>query len=520
VKDLQNLPTDSDDEAAIVAALQHIGMPNALWGMYLLEAAYSNGVFDRFIVAADVHMGILLANSQSRIPADAFEDFKHKQGRRWRCLKKRTERHERAAGVRFSERRVPDGRDPSGRSYPAELRFTLGTLKNRIKERALLFRGPRRFRRAAEFVIKEHQVEIAATSVPLPNRQRAQMTITARTRRICTDFEAAYKDDPDRAATTWRLIGMKLGLADLNSTDESPFSEGRGDGFLGAEGVVFSTSPTYAADLFCSVNAEQQFTFVLKDDHRDKVFLITGKNHRTLRHFKREQFEKKFEALKKQSGDRSVIIGASSQSYIHLDDCDRVQAERLAPYAFAIIETSSNRYHVFLALAKGWKWLASVRSRLLEKLHAISFQSDANPGSCSVRWPGSINFKPSRNRFLVRIVHAQPGRFTTAKELKLAGLLAYKPKPRAVAQAAGPQLSVTLPDYDRVLAGAPPAQSKKREGMPDRSIADFTWSLMARQRGAEQGEIERGLSLYSERARGRGPKYIRDTVNKAVSASA
>lgn len=77
----------------------------------------------------------------------------------------------------------------------------------------------------------------------------------------------------------------------------------------------------------------------------------------------------------------------------------------------------------------------------------------------------------------------------------------------------------TWPDYQRCVAGAPPA----KEGTgPDRSLADFLWCMMAAQRGWSIEDTASKLLEVSakaqERARLRDEGYALITAQNAAAA--
>src|SRR5262249_12644920 len=110
---------------------------------------------------------------------------------------------------------------------------------------------------------------------------------------------------------------------------------------------------------------------------------------------------------------------------LQLDDCDASAALLLEPFSFAVIETSANNFQVWLAFNDEWD-KAEARARLFARLRELA--PGANPGAGgAVRWPGSINAKPERNGWRVRVDSVNPGRIVTPSELEDAGLLGDPP---------------------------------------------------------------------------------------------
>jgi hypothetical protein len=71
------------------------------------------------------------------------------------------------------------------------------------------------------------------------------------------------------------------------------------------------------------------------------------------------------------------------------------------------------------------------------------------------------------------------------------------------------------PDYQQCLTGAPPNQNKTG---PDRSVADFTWCLLALSWDHEVGEVTARLRQVSEKAAQQGERYAITTTQQAAKA--
>ncbi len=210
----------------------------------------------------------------------------------------------------------------------------------------------------------------------------------------------------------------------------------------------------------------------------------------------------------------SLIICPIGDHLIQVDDCVGASLERIRSFAFLVNKTSEGNYQAYLALPQGTSKpeQSNIRLRLLSQLPGVD-RSASGP----MRWPGSINHKPERNEFLVRLVDSRPGRFVTVAELEEAGLLSplhdaaetvIEPKQFIPA---GIDSRSSFPDYERCLKEAP----CKHDGSPDRSIADKNWAILALDRGILPTKVEAKLRELSDKAN-RRPDYARRTVAYAL----
>ncbi len=202
----------------------------------------------------------------------------------------------------------------------------------------------------------------------------------------------------------------------------------------------------------------------------------------------------------------SVIVRPQGAPFIQLDDLSAEARARVEPFSFLSIEPSEELYQAWVALSSEAERDAT-RRRLVDWVGADRGASGA------LRWPGSVNHKPGRNGFKVRVIHTTPGRVATTAELEAAGLpppvspIPPLPAPRSRVERA-PR---TWPDYQRCLNEA----KRKASGGPDRSEADKNWCILARGRGWPELEIESKLREVSDKAK-RRPDYARRTVAYAV----
>jgi hypothetical protein len=198
-----------------------------------------------------------------------------------------------------------------------------------------------------------------------------------------------------------------------------------------------------------------------------------------------------------------------------LDDLKVCLIDRVREKGFLIVETSPGSFQVWLVIEGGDEALVK---RLMKGIG-----SDAR-ANCSGRVAGSPNVKPkyAPDFPMVRIVALQPGRRVKSAELESLGLIAA----RAAARAPVSSYSQGLvggrgwPDYDRCLRGAPP---RAKDGLPDRSKADFIWCKWALERGNSLEAVQDKLLETSEKAgqerlRGNGD-YAQRTVEAANSGT-
>jgi hypothetical protein len=211
----------------------------------------------------------------------------------------------------------------------------------------------------------------------------------------------------------------------------------------------------------------------------------------------------------------SLIIRPRGASVIQIDDCSPDVLEQLEPFSFLTVETSSDNYQAWIALSSGTSEedLKQIRSCLLEYLKPTG----ANGGAYgAVRWAGSINQKPERNGFRVRLSSITPSRVVTGAELQRAGLLkspcpapfSSAPKLRADMKPRGLKIKGravrSFPSYAMCLA--------EKDG--DRSKADASFLKLCDLRGFSMGEAMSELEQLSERAREERQRGRRDYVRK------
>jgi hypothetical protein len=212
---------------------------------------------------------------------------------------------------------------------------------------------------------------------------------------------------------------------------------------------------------------------------------------------------------------------SATAALIQLDDFDAAQAARLAPYAFLTLATSPGNFQVWLAVADA----------PAEKEAAKRFRTRVRRGvgpdqsaTGAARIAGSLNFKTkyAPDFPVIALGQVAAGRTITTAALDQAGLIAAEtPKPPASVPSAKAQSLCrrAWPDYQRVLSGAP----RKRDGTPDRSVADWMWCKWAAERGWSIEETAAKLAEVSakaeERVRVKEDKgYPLLTARKAAAA--
>jgi hypothetical protein len=198
---------------------------------------------------------------------------------------------------------------------------------------------------------------------------------------------------------------------------------------------------------------------------------------------------------------------SATATLIQLDDFDAAKAARLAPYAFLTLTTSPGNFQVWLA----------VTDAPAEKEAAKQFRTRVRRGSGAdqsatgaTRVAGSLNFKTkyAPDFPVIALGQVAAGRTITTAALDQAGLIAASepPKPPASVPQGKPRQPAiarswprSWPDYQRVLNGAP----RKRDGTPDRSVADFMFCKWAAERGWSIEETAAKLAEVSAKAQER-----------------
>jgi hypothetical protein len=216
--------------------------------------------------------------------------------------------------------------------------------------------------------------------------------------------------------------------------------------------------------------------------------------------------------LKAAAAGESFIVRPEACNLIQLDDLSSAALERIEPFAFLALETSPDNFQAWVSVSVENEARTALRRRLIAGLGADSGASGA------MRWPGSLNCKPSRRLLdgsfpAVRLFWFSNHAGITPEQLDSAGLLA----PEKIAPANPPRESTSslpaadaptrFPDYGRELAAA----------SGDRSRADLRWCLLSLAWGWSRDQVGTELPRVSEKARARrAGGYVRQTVEAAA----
>jgi len=205
---------------------------------------------------------------------------------------------------------------------------------------------------------------------------------------------------------------------------------------------------------------------------------------------------------------------------VQLDDLDATKAERVAPHAFMVLQTSPGNFQAWLAVSDGPddKTAKENLARRLRKGAGVDKYA-----SGATRISGSVNFKSKyAPEFpLVTLSQVNAGHAVTTAELDAAGIVAPKEEPRQPRPAAhrvspiGRPTRKKWPSYKFCLDHAPLAHG---ENKPDVSRADFTWCRTAIEWGwSTQATASRLLEL-SAKAKENGERYATLTATRAAES--
>ena len=199
---------------------------------------------------------------------------------------------------------------------------------------------------------------------------------------------------------------------------------------------------------------------------------------------------------------------------IQLDDLDSVKAERVAAHAFMVICTSPGSYQAWIALENA----PADREKAKDIARRIRKSAGADPSaSGATRIGGSVNFKTKYAPAfpIVEVTRIKAGHATTTQELREDGLIAEPEQPTVRIRASRPRRGRRgWPSYQKCLDGAPVGTSDSKK----RSIADFTWCLIAADWGWGTEETADRLLQESTKARENGREYALMTARSASAA--
>lgn len=207
---------------------------------------------------------------------------------------------------------------------------------------------------------------------------------------------------------------------------------------------------------------------------------------------------------------RNNLSGASTivtlSGAFHRDDCFAGDVAELMPLAFLAVETSRDSYQVWFRLPD-----AESDTEGRRRFHAILTAAGigGNPGGThSGRWPGSVNGKPNRDGWQVRIVGREDGRVTTLDEVEstLSPTLPVENPTRVNSARLSASVSGTrrrMPDYGKCLAGK-----------SSRSEADASFIRIAIDYHFRNDEIMAGLVAVSERFAAMPPAHQQREIER------
>jgi len=237
-----------------------------------------------------------------------------------------------------------------------------------------------------------------------------------------------------------------------------------------------------------------------------------------------EKKTKKVLGRARAGGNLMVRPFSDTIAFIQLDDLIEAKLESVRPVAFLTVQTSPGNYQAWIAVP-GFK--SDEERKDFTRRVKKQVTGDAS-ASGSVRLAGTSNFKIkyTGNFPKVTIIDAFPGRTTTPETLEALGLVAPTEPATTVVQlntsrsAHRSEGAKSWPDYEKCLRDQKLAT---KEGVPDRSKADFTWCLFAARLGHGAGAIAAKLLEVSEKAqekvRFHDPGYVRVTAENAVAAA-
>lgn len=209
--------------------------------------------------------------------------------------------------------------------------------------------------------------------------------------------------------------------------------------------------------------------------------------------------------------DPRLALGAR---LIQVDESDEFMLDLLSDLSLYTIETSIGNGQAILVLPDGLtkEQYDEIKERLFSAIKPMGVNNGSSGAS---RWPGSFNFKLSRQRDdgsfpLVKLRASNAGRIVTPEELESLGLLPIIEKPKQQRKKLT-KLPFGWPAYDDSLASV------------DRSRADWKFIHTAKEMGWPRPHIDAKLREISNKAQQRDKhgsnKYVEHTVHKAFNES-
>jgi hypothetical protein len=161
-------------------------------------------------------------------------------------------------------------------------------------------------------------------------------------------------------------------------------------------------------------------------------------------------------------------------TFVQLDDLTAEQLERLRPVAFLIIATSPGNHQAWIAVSRVSK--PESKDFIRRVRHAVGDVDKSASGASRVTGTENFKLKYVPDYPTVTIIHGAPGRVMTPERLEEMGLLAPPEPVQAPAYKAPDRVSHDRPwpSYEITLSRT----RLKADSTPDKSLADFNWSMI------------------------------------------
>ncbi len=546
------LPTElrdvSDHADAMNAFLRRLGFDESCREPVSAAVGYANGRTGE-ISAPDHLLGRRLGGNSRRASTASL-------AKRWRRAYDRLDAHQRASGIVLVER-LAGGRDAAGQNQPSRIRVPAVAILAEVVERARQMpgvHGKSDRRRAEAFERAARAVKIK----PVKNSDRARdrfgnrprqdegsvmsrelSTIATLTKKVAERARRNEASAAELERLRERMRSMiEEAFGEVGAAVHSPNEERRTEtGHAGADSApaptdtnprppcvpfvepesaqaaavtdgwtktgpknigVFADSDSATAEAEATISAFESvgatsFATTLLDEASGKVLdfaTFIGDGLRLL-----------LPPLLRRNAahSQSIIVRPQGAAFLQADDLPLAKLAELEHLALTT-ETSDGNGQAWFALrdvAEGSPEHKELQRRLKDGLKSDKGASGA------MRIPGSINRKPARDGFRIRLASVRPGKVTVA-ELERAGLLA--PMPPAPARHRAPaNRACTFPDYGKCVAA--------KEG--DRSRADASFVKIAMERGFAEGEAWAELERVAPRPKLQRADYQRRTLEFA-----
>ena len=314
------------------------------------------------------------------------------------------------------------------------------------------------------------------------------------------DFGAENEETPSQSTDN---MSYETPLGEVLEYDPDP--EPRGQSLAEAEAVLDAFESVGARDVVAVVvdDALPYGENKVSDDH-----LNVGKFRRSLPYYLEHNLEHMTHSVcGRPQGERRLI---------QVDDCNWEVARLLLPFAFLVAMTSPGNYQVWIALSdviSDDEEFKAQKRRLYQRLNPKKDKKGPNGGAHgSIRWPGTLNRKPSR-RYAdgesprVQLIGVMLGHTVSLAALDAAGLLEPLPKkatPEKVRELKAKLPSGGWPDVNDYLSRA-----------GDRSGAECSWAMAALKKGFPRHAVIAKLKEVGPKACTRDDDYAEQTVTAA-----